>query len=385
MIKINSKKECCGCAACYNICPNQSINMDMDEEGFLYPKVNEDKCIDCGLCEKVCPMININTYDIKPDAYACKSKDVDIRFKSSSGGVFSVIADYVLENNGLVYGAGFNDEFELVHMMIDNKKDLQKLRGAKYVQSDINESFKKVKEYLKQKRLVLFSGTPCQIAGLNNYLNKYYTNLILLDIVCHGVPSPGVFKSYLDNMKSIFEGDIEHINFRAKELSIQALKIKFNNNQVYLKNPSEDLYYKAFSSNLILRSSCHNCKANNFRSGSDINIADYWGASTKFSDYDEKEGVSLVITKTKKGKELFNLLYDKFEVVESELEHAIKHNPNIIKSCSVHSNRDKFFNEYKKNITPINNIMMKYTKECFTKRALRKVKRIAISKFGANS
>ncbi|BCZ48241.1 F420H(2):quinone oxidoreductase [Clostridium gelidum] len=385
MIKINSKKECCGCAACNNICPKQCINMKMDEEGFLYPKVNEEKCTDCGLCEKVCPMLNINIYDMKPGIYACKSKDEEIKFKSSSGGVFSVIADYVLDNNGIVYGAGFNEEFEVMHMMIDNKQDLQKLRGSKYLQSDINESFEKVKEYLKENRLVLFSGTPCQIAGLNNYLNKSNDNLILFDIVCHGVPSPGVFKSYLCYIKDIFKENIVNINFRAKELAIQALKITFANSKVYLKNSGDDLYYKAFLSNLILRPSCYNCKSNNFRSGSDITVADYWGASTKFSDYDEKKGVSLVITKTKKGKELFNLLYDKFEVVESELEHAIKYNPNIIKSCSVHSNRDKFFIEYKKNRTPINNLMMKYTKECFTKRVLRKVKRIAISKFGANS
>lgn len=378
MINITSKKNCCGCSGCYNVCPTNCIDMIMDKEGFLYPEVDKNKCIDCSLCERVCPMLNEHIYNINPGVYACKNKDNDIKFKSSSGGVFSVFADYVLKNDGIVYGAGFNNKFEVAHMKVNNGIMLKKLRGAKYVQSNINDSFIKVKGYLHQNRQVLFSGTPCQIAGLNNYLNEGYNNLILVDVVCHGVPSPGVFKKYIDYMKKIYKGSIQDISFRAKELSIQALKIVFNNGKIYLKSASDDPYYRAFLSNLILRPSCYACKHNNFRSGSDITIADYWGASTRFANYNEKEGVSLVITKTEKGKELFSLLYDKFEVAESDLKHAVKYNPSITESFPTNPERNKFFQGYKKNKIPIIKLLTKYDEGRFIKRLLRKLKRIGI-------
>jgi coenzyme F420-reducing hydrogenase beta subunit len=373
MINITSKEKCCGCSGCYNACPKDCINMYMDDEGFLYPEVNRDICVNCRLCEKVCPMLNPNSYDENLKVYACKNKNQEIKFKSSSGGVFSILSQYVIESNGVVFGAGFDDKFQVVHMMVDNIEDLQKLRGSKYVQSDIGNSFESVKVHLEKNRLVLFSGTPCQVSGLKNYLNKDYNNLILVDVVCHGVPSPGIFIKYLDFMKKVFNSSIQGINFRAKELAVQALKICFINNKIYLRQPHEDLYYKAFLSNLILRPSCYDCKANNFRSGSDIALADYWGASTRFPDFDEKEGVSLVIIKTQKGNNMFRLLQNKFETIESDIEHAIQFNPNIIKSSEMNLKREEFFSEYKKCNKSINKCLRKYVQVKFYQRVLGKL------------
>lgn len=377
MININSKKDCCGCNACYSICPTSCIKMIEDEEGFLYPNVDGSKCIGCEKCINVCPMINGRKYNLEIDVYAAQNNDKDIQFESSSGGIFSIIADYILDNNGVVYGAAYNEKFQIVHKGIYTKDDLWKLRGSKYVQSNINDTYREAKQNLKNNRLVLFSGTPCQIAGLINYLGKEYINLYLIDIVCHGVPSPGVFRRYINYMKDKFRANITNINFRAKELDIAALKIEFANGKKYLSLSNKDLFYRAFFSDIILRPSCYECRHNSFRSGSDITLADYWGASTRFPDYKEREdGVSLVINKTKKGKELFYLNSHKMEYIKSDIEHAAIKNPNIYNSSIMNSKRPDFFSEYQNQLLPIDKLLYKYTHISIFKRIIRKIKYI---------
>lgn len=229
MIQIAQKTDCCGCEACVQRCPKQCISLKEDEEGFLYPIVNKDECIDCGLCEKVCPVINQNERHNPIKVLAAKNKDENIRLKSSSGGIFTLLAESILDENGIVFGACFNDKWEVTHGYTETKEGLSAFRGAKYVQSKIGDSYKQAKVFLKQNRKVLFSGTPCQIAGLKRYLRKEYDNLFTVDVICHGVPSPKVWRLYLDKILNLKDGQhsasshsadkktrIGGINFRSK-------------------------------------------------------------------------------------------------------------------------------------------------------------------------
>ncbi|NSW90270.1 MAG: Coenzyme F420 hydrogenase/dehydrogenase, beta subunit C-terminal domain [Firmicutes bacterium] len=376
MINITNKKDCCGCNACYNICPKSCIEMKEDFEGFLYPTVNYKNCIKCGLCIKVCPMINLKEPKNILFVYGCKSKNIEEKFKSSSGGMFSILANYTLDKGGVVFGAAFNTDFKVEHIIVEDREELDKIRRSKYVQSNINDCYKLAKKHLEEGRDVLFSGTPCQIAGLKNFLNSDYEKLLLVDVVCHGVPSPGIFREYLEYLKNKNNSNIRTINFRAKELSVQAISIEFNSGYKYLNEPFKDIYYKAFLTNLILRPSCYDCRHNNFRSGSDITLGDYWGASNRFPEYQDKEnGVSLVIIKTPTGQKLFNTLINKFEYIETDIEHAIIGNPTIVRSSPINNKRDAFFEEYKGKNTEIDKLLLKYTKVSLFRRIVSKLKR----------
>lgn len=369
------KQDCCGCTACANICPALAITTQPDEEGFLYPVLDQEKCTECLLCTKVCPASNPTLFSQQPVVYACTNKNEELSFQSSSGGFFTLIAENVLENNGVVFGASFTETFAVNHIMVDNTIDLQKLRGSKYLQSNINETYKLVKSLLEEQRPVLFSGTPCQITGLSNYLKKQYENLILIDLVCHGAPSPGVFGDYLKHMNKRFQANISDVSFRAKELAAQALRIKFANGDQYLKKPKQDPFYKAFLRNLILRPSCYECKYKNLNTPSDITMGDYWGVSTKFPDLTEKDGVSLIIIKTEKGKRLFEKVKDKIDIQKSELEHAIKYNYPIVKPSPLHERRTAFFREYTKGKKDIDVLLKKHVKQSSMKRILKKLRK----------
>lgn len=197
MINIKDKSNCCGCNACVQKCPKQCISMREDDEGFLYPYVDKILCIDCGLCEKTCPVINSKEERKPLNVFAAKKPNDEVRMQSSSGGIFTLLAENVIDEGGVVFGAGFNERWEVVHSFAEKKEDLAKFRGSKYVQSKVGNSYKQAEAFLKQGRKVLYSGTPCQIAGLKQYLRKDYANLLAVDFICHGVPSPGVFRTYL--------------------------------------------------------------------------------------------------------------------------------------------------------------------------------------------
>ena len=198
MIAIKEKHNCCGCSACVQVCPKQCIRMYADNEGFLYPQVNSTICIDCGLCEKVCPVINQNKPNVPLSVYAAKNINEEVRIKSSSGGIFTLLAEQIISEGGVVFGARFNENWEVVHDYTETIDGLESFRGSKYVQSSISDNFKVAKQFLKEGRKVLFSGTPCQIAGLKKFLQKEYENLLTMEVVCHGVPSPMVWRDYID-------------------------------------------------------------------------------------------------------------------------------------------------------------------------------------------
>ncbi len=346
MINIVKKEDCAGCYSCKNICPKGCIEMESDREGFSYPKVDRDKCIDCNLCEKVCPVLNnMNNEMIESSAYACKNNNEKTRKTSSSGGVFTLLCENIISKNGIVFGAAFDRDFDVKHMYAETLESCEKFKESKYVQSEIGNTYKIAKSFLDNGRNVLFSGTQCQIKGLNLFLNKHYNNLITVEIICHGVPSPKVFKLYKQSLSKKYNSNIKNIRFRDKRLGWNKFSYttEFENNEVYSKPLNEDIYMKGFLSDLYLRPSCYACKAKNFSSNSDVSLADYWGVEKKHSKFNDDKGTSLVLVATKKGQDIFEEISINMEVSKTDMEYAIENNPAIIKSVKYNKNRDKFF------------------------------------------
>ena len=345
MINIQNEKDCCGCHACYNICPKNAITMMKDKNGFKYPKTDNDKCINCGLCEKTCPMLKKNKINNKPKAFACINKKDEIRIESSSGGIFSLIAENILNQNGIVFGAMFDERFNVIHSYIEKTEDLYKLRGSKYVQSIIGDNYKKAKDFLENGNKVLFTGTPCQIEGLKLYLQKSYENLYTQDIICHGVPSPKVWETYNNIIKHKFNSKIKRMSFRNKENGWKkySLKYEFYNDNSFSILNSESVYMKAFLKDLCLRSSCYNCNFKNIERNSDITLADFWGIQNILPEFDDDKGTSLVIINSEKGKEIFEEIKENIKYIETDINKAIKYNQSMLKSAKLPKNRKVFF------------------------------------------
>ena len=370
MVIIESKKDCCGCSACQQICPKKCISLTTDEEGFIYPIANKDACISCGLCQRACPMHHKNMPAKVISSFAYKHEDEKVRMNSSSGGAFSFYAEKVLRMNGVVYGAGFSDNWEVVHKRIDSIGELDKIRRSKYVQSKINNAYLSVREDLNSGLKVLFTGTPCQIAGLKTFLRKDYPNLFLIDVFCHGVPSPEVFNMYLTEIVNHPQTTLsssplclliqkrkrkrlQNINFRDKENSrwrLFSLKLNFKeyNGQDYVivNNWKNDVFNQGFLNHLYLRPSCHDCKFRNQTSGSDITIGDFWGFEKIIPEamFDDN-GYNAVIINTSKGMSLSD---DIKKIKEVSFEDIVKNNGSLIESPRPHVLRDTFFKKYKR-------------------------------------
>lgn len=346
MIQIKVTSKCCGCYACSNVCPKNAIIMKEDEEGFKYPNVDEKKCLRCNLCETVCPIANKKKITKnEPKAYACINNNETIRKQSSSGGIFTLIAEEILNQGGVVFGAKFNDNFDVVHSFVEKKNDLKLFRGSKYVQSQIGDCYIKTKEFLENDRYVLFTGTPCQIDGLYSYLQKDYNKLYTQDIICHGVPSPMVWKKYKDYRKKIDKDIPKNIDFRNKDNGWKNsnLKIQYNETNSYKKDNTKDMYMKAFLSNLSLRPSCYNCKCKNYNRKSDITLADFWGINYVLPKMNDNKGTSLVIVNSEKGKWLFEKIKGKMKYEQVSIEEALKYNPSMVTSAKENPKRKEFF------------------------------------------
>jgi len=382
MISIADKTKCCGCSACFNICPKNAISMEYDSEGFLYPKIDNDKCIKCGLCLKVCPINaaedlkirrledlqqtqqNTKTKNKVLEVYATKNKNIEEQLKSSSGGMFSIFANYVLEQNGIVFGASFDSNWSVVHKYIDKKEDLDDLRRSKYVQSDINITYKQAKQFLDDNKLVLFTGTPCQIAGLKSFLQKDYENLLTVDIICFQVASPLVWENFLQENFDINE--IKQIDFRDKlygwDKSIMSLFLKSNKKYpklpvIYNLLPKRIKfslrasnyalsYRKGCLDGLFSRPSCHNCYFKGDRN-SDFTIGDLWGVNNILPNMYDKKGVSVLTINSSKGKQIFEKVKNNIEYEKINYDDMIKYNPAFVTSAPVHTNRYEFFKRYK--------------------------------------
>ena len=345
MIKITDKTNCCGCNACVQCCPKQCITMIPDEEGFDYPTVNKNDCIDCGLCEKVCPILNSGESKRPLKVYAAKNTKEEIRLKSSSGGVFTALAEDIIHKGGVVFGVSFDKEWNVVHTYTENIEGLAAFRGSKYVQSKVGSSYKEVKSFLKSGREVLFTGTSCQIAGLKNFLRKDYPNLLTIEILCHGVPSPKVWQQYLFEKKAQFRcNDISQINFRDKRngWSQFHMVINFTNGNLYTAPFSNDTYFKGFLSNLYLRPSCYSCKCKNGRANSDLVIADYWNINEALPEYNDNKGISLVLINSPKGLSTINSLSTQIDYKETGYEVCRSRNGGFLEHIPIHQYFGKF-------------------------------------------
>ena len=340
MINIINKYNCCGCAACVQVCPKQCIQFNEDEQGFNYPNVDSERCVNCGFCEKVCPVINQNDVRYPNRVYAAKSIGENVRNNSSSGGIFPLIAGYIINEGGVVFGAIFDEKWGVIHSCTESIDGLAPFLGSKYVQSVIGESYIKAKQFLDSGRNVLFTGTPCQIAGLKKFLPKEYPNLLTSDVVCHGVPSPLVWRSYLEYVREQKPGyDITNITFRSKStgwrqysLLIHGKKLKHEQQEeiILQESVAENLYMQLSLNDLTLRPSCFECPSKCGKSYSDITLGDFWGIENIYPMIDDNKGISLVMLNTDRGAELFNKL-SVFKL-ESSYELAVKYNSCIERS-----------------------------------------------------
>lgn len=345
MITIYDKSQCCGCAACANACPKQCIEMKPDNEGFLYPVVNKSVCIECGLCQRVCHELHPFDEKMPLKAYAVMNRDEKIRMRSSSGGVFYQLAKKTIGQGGVVFGARFDEKWQVVIDYAEEMKGVEAFMGSKYVQARMGSAYTDAKRFLTEGRQVLFTGTPCQIAGLHHFLRKDYENLVTVDFICHGTPSPKVWERYLE--ETVQTGKrLSCVEFRNKQKGWKQFSFRLAYNRAHdsvsLTAPfSENVYMKGFLSDLILRPSCYACKAKAGRSHSDMTIADFWGIDQVNSSMDDDKGTSLVLLNSPKGADFMDL--DLMNYAETSYHDAVAHNPSHRVSVAPHAKRAKFF------------------------------------------
>ena len=361
MIRIIDKKDCCGCGACLQRCPKQCISFQIDKEGFSYPIIDNEICIDCKLCEKVCPELNINEESTPLHTYLAINNDELVRKNSSSGGVFSLLAERIINEGGVVFGARFDNNWKVIMDYTESIDKLSMFRGSKYVQADTCNTFNQCEKFLNDGRKVLYSGTPCQVSALLLFLKKKYLNLITVDLSCHGVPSPDVWNEYLkcevkqnvDTKSPNFMDFIKDIKFRDKEEGWKKYRFLLNFNESVGKVLSythyENPYFQAFNLGLIMRPSCYQCIIkNSCRSRSDITLADSWGIEQLDPSMDDDRGTSLVLINSPKGDETIRSL--DMNSVEVEYSKALTFNAGLKIGCVMHPKRTIFFAKYKKAI-----------------------------------
>ena len=342
-IVLATETECTGCSACYNACPTKSIKMVSSDEGFLYPLIM-DTCVGCKKCENSCPIVNVNHNEIvKKRAYACINEDIDTRLKSSSGGVFALLAHHILKCGGVVFGAKFDvDTQSIIHTIIDKQENLDQIMRSKYAQSNIGKTFINVKKCLKNGKKVLFSGTPCQISGLQAFLGEKYDNLYLVDVICHGVPSNMLLEKYL---KYISKENVTEMNFRDKKKGWTDFGMSIiTDRQTKWYSKDKDPYMQMFLRNFCLRESCYSCKAKE-NDCADITLGDFWGIREVLPIIDDNNGTSLVITRTAKGEKLLESIIDNCKCVEVCYEDAVKHNRSEYSSTQRPIERNQFYKD----------------------------------------
>ena len=344
MLKLISKQNCCGCTACASICPKGCITMAADAEGFCYPQIDETKCINCGLCEKVCPLLHKPEQHEVLNVYGAKYNDEAVRQESSSGGMFTLFARHILAGGGTVFGAELDENLQVHHTAIENTGALPKLRGSKYVQSNMTGVFKQVRTLLNFGKPVLFSGTPCQIAGLKGFLMKDYANLFTVDVVCHGVPSAKVYNKHLQEISAAAGEAVQQVKFRDKANGWKQGETLFSTEHQRFGAPKrQETYMRLFLNNVSIRPSCADCAFNNKRSLADITIADYWGVDKQFPEFDDDKGVTLVLINTAKGQQLFDDVKSAASLISTDFAKGAEYNVAVSKSLGLHPKRQYFF------------------------------------------
>lgn len=350
-----SAKDCTGCESCKAVCGVNCIAVKQDRRGFFFPFIDTDRCVNCGMCERVCPVLNPNkTEHFKNRFYALRAADDTILFNSSSGGVFSVLANYILEQGGYVCGAAFAENYEVKHIVIDDSSKLYRLQGSKYVQSRTSDALTELRRKSKSGAYVMFVGTPCQVAGARRALfNINREKLLLVEVVCHGVPSPGVYKRYLQNLEIEQNSKLKSINFRDKSNGWRAYRFRacFEDGSEISHDGHNDPYVSGFIDNLYLRNCCTSCKFKGFSSGADLTIGDFWGVeSLENAQYADDKGVSLLSVNTDQGNQIFNATYRNFsDIVETDIQHISAKNQCLIMPTTYNPRTIRFYKYLKAN------------------------------------
>lgn len=353
-INITRKEDCVGCGACLDCCPKDAIYWETDSEGFDYARVDPAKCIDCSLCLRVCPLLNADRLNAtnrdfgRPVALASYNTDADIRMASTSGGIFSALAEKVLDEGGFIGGAVWTEDFGACHILSDRREDLARIRGSKYFQSDATGIYKAVREALKTGRKVLICGTPCQMAGLRSFLRKDYDNLIIVDFVCGNINSPKLFRKYVESLEQRYGARMTSYHPKNKEYGGWhnfAFKATFENGAVYVRNRTDDPFTKCFiGTHVGSRPCCFECKFKQLPRVADLTIADFWGIEDVDKSWDSPMGTSLVLVNNDKGRRMYESLGDAVQSKEMPLEGAIKGNLHLIRnSRPVPIDREEFY------------------------------------------
>lgn len=345
-VDTKKKEECCGCTACESACPHDAIRMEADGLGFLYPRIDDSKCVDCGLCVKVCQFgkgySREGRWDV-PEVYAVRLKDEEQLSRSQSGGAFYALAVWMLERGGVVYGVGFADHFRVVHKRVETVAELEELRGSKYVQSDLRGVFPRVKEDLRAGRQVLFSGTSCQVSGLQSYVGRRLSaGLYTVDLVCHGVPSPAVWADYVDYVEHEAGEECQSVKFRDKAFGWVGCTETFrflSGNTIHRKS-----YVYMYFRHLMHRSSCHVCPYTNLKRCSDVTVGDFWGWTKISQEFGDNKGVSLVLVSSERGRELFDEAKSGLYLIPSNPTDCLQ--PQLQYPSGRHHLREAFIRDY---------------------------------------
>lgn len=368
MIDIKEKKDCCGCNACFDICPKKCISLKTDNEGFWYPEVDKDTCIDCHLCEKTCPQLHVdelkhNEFE-KPVCFAAIHKNIETRFASTTGGMFSALAEQMYEEGGYVGGAIYKEDWSVAHFISNNPDDLQRIRQSKYSQSDTRGFFTEVRRLLTAGEKVLVCGSPCQMAGLRRFLGKYYEQLIIVDYVCKSITSPLFYQKYLDYWERKAGSKLVSFKFKDKELGWRSLTKRFdfkNGKSLYSRACDNDLYSSGYHGNIVSRPSCYSCQFKGFPRMADITIADFWGCEKKaeYKELDDNAGTSAVIINNQRGLDFFNKIGNKIKAVPARIEDMIPGNPALVTTQHLpQADREAFFKDLNEDL--IENVVPKY-------------------------
>ncbi len=339
-------EKCSGCGACVQICNKSAISMIANDEGFLYPKVDSSLCVECRLCEKTCPVLNAKTSTgfSERKAYAAICSDEKIRLESSSGGMFTVLAEKVIAEGGVVFGAEFDSDFSVMHGWTDSVCGLERFRGSKYLQSRTESSFLDCRKFLDDGRKVLYTGTPCQIVGLKAFLKKDYENLFTVDVICHGVPSPALWQKYIKFREKKSASRIVKTAFRRKNdgWKLYSLSFTFANGSEYSVNQSKGMWMLSFNKNVMMRNSCYDCVFKGSKILSDITIGDFWGIQNYIPEKDDDKGYSICFLNTDKGKKLFKSVKSSLFVDEIKNYDCKRFNTQLLYSLKLPKNRKKF-------------------------------------------
>lgn len=344
MIDKVSVQECAICGACINACPVDAISLDKVHLDFRYPQINEDICIHCNRCEKACPILGNKGKPGEgyPVAFAAKSENDPMRMRSSSGGVFYELADQMLRDGGYVCGAVFDDEFHVKHILSNAKEDILRMMGSKYAQSDVGYCYREIKEELNAGEKVLFSGCPCQVAGLRTFLGKEYPNLLLVELICHGIPSDHMLQTYIHMQEKKYGAKLKRMEFRnkAKGWHNSSVRMEFENHRIYSIPYTADAYTIGFLRNITLKSSCYDCHFRNFTAGSDITLGDFWGAEVELPE-DDNNGISAILVNSGKGMDIIDRC--NLALTPANVETVIKYNKNLLCSAALSPQRSLFY------------------------------------------